>query len=769
MVDQAVYFETAKSFIAPAHKPALEKAFLSGLESGQGAPTVKADRYLLILGHADQVGSRQSNMSLSERRALAALAVFELDEAAWNEFYKTESWRGKPEIETMSRAVDPETNDAIIAHYQANEAARLNLIRRYLNFLRPYWIPQQSPPIKPAYVRLSSPPDAKPIIPCSTDHPVINAPNVATAENRRAEFFYFRIQTPGLSQVSPPPPVYKSWRQVSCSGRLIQVYIYIRDEYGDPYKGKFDLTLPTFEVLINESTDDEGNWTRSDMPSGKYTIYVEGREITCLPDGTKSSQSYEKNLHNDDREIYIRVIDLNKWFVPKQNPISRIPQYTRGNIVKPLVDGQVVMAAVNAAFLATGSSDHYIYITGWRIDANTRLLGALVPTSEVLDVIINAIGRGVEVRALFWDALYTQNTYEQEEIDDEDRTPRGEAILDNETLGWYGSHHQKAIVVNGPGGLVGFCGGIDLAFGRWDTPDHIYPDNRRENFPDNPKPWHDVHTRIRGPAAGDIETNFHERWNHHPDRNDNGRTNVPLHPVPGEISNGPHLVQILRTFPPRQRYPFAPNGELGILNAYEKAISNAREYIYIEDQFFVSEEIADAIAGVMKKLKGKVMVVIPRETEEFRDAFWYHRYQIIDRLKRIDSSKIEVYYLTNSTGQEIFVHAKLMIIDDIWTIIGSANINRRSMTHDSEISAAVIDGAVEKKRSKFARDLRFSLWCEHLQVEKGTIDDPIEGIEFWPKDYGQVKGRVHVYPYHELQGDDPIFFDWDDQIDPDGR
>jgi phosphatidylserine/phosphatidylglycerophosphate/cardiolipin synthase-like enzyme len=768
-VDAAIYYENARSFIEPSQKRALEKVFWSGLtvSPDDGIPLPKPNRFLLILGHADQVGSRASNLGLSKRRALAPLAVFNLDAAAWVELYDKENW-GEPEIRSMSEAMAEGADDDVIADYLSNLEERYDLISRYLIFLRPEWLPQESPP----FVELMDQPGSSPVIACSTDHPVIDAPNTAKRENRRAEFLYFRDKNPPLNQ-SPLPGVYRSW-QAACSGGNIPVYIYMENEYGEPYIGDFHLTLPHGETLEYETTDAEGRWAQDDLTPGMYTVVVpnalgQGMEITRLPDGKKSYRSFEAYLNPCDNEIRVQVIDLNKWFVPRQNYRSDIPQFSRGNIVEPLIDGAEMLEAVYDAFTGTNTSGHYIYIAVWMLTEGITLLGALTPTSEVLDVITTAIGHGVEVKALLWDQVNHKNSDEIKEINKKYGKYRGEAILDNETL-IPGSHHQKAIVVKGPSGLIAFCGGIDLAEKRWDTPNHTVPDTNRDDYPGNPNPWHDVHAKVRGPAAGDIETNFRERWNNHPDSKKDDRTPVESHAVPKPIPEGPHLVQTLRTFPPRKGYPFAPVGELGIFKAYKKAILNARVYIYIEDQYFVNYEIAGTILELLERgFMGKIIVVIPMEPDSFRDAFWFHRRKIINMIKQKYHLNFEVYYLTNRANPEdrkdIYVHAKMMIVDDIWAIISSANINRRSMTHDSEIGVAVIDGTIEKGRRKFARDLRIRLWAEHLMVKKDKVDDPIEGIKLWPKNRGEGKGHVCVYPRPkgiDLKG-------WNIGIDPDGR
>ena len=296
---------------------------------------------------------------------------------------------------------------------------------------------------------------------------------------------------------------------------------------------------------------------------------------------------------------------------------------------------------------------------------------------------------------------------------------------------------------------------------------------------------------------------------------------IESHEVPKPIPEGTHLVQTLRTFPPGKKYKFAPDGELGILEAYKKAIDNAREYIYIEDQFFFSEEIAKAIAEALKR-GIKVIVVVPFITEEdltldkmieilaFSDyapylykiwllkkslehikeaipaEIWFRRNKVIDiieeNLPGKNKSTFEVYYIYNpkNPGSDelkedkryIFVHSKLMVVDDIWAIISSANINRRSMTYDSEIGVAVIDGAIEKGRRKFARDLRIRLWAEHLKKNPKDLDDPMKAIKLWPTNLDDIVGHVKVYPRPtgtRFISENLVDWFWEEFFDPDGR
>lgn len=277
--DGTTFFDTAKSFIYPRYKPALEQAFafgLTGPAAGTGPPAPAPDRFMLIVGHTDHVGSAQTNDRLSERRARAALAVFTIDADAWENLYKAENWgRGTIEIETMSAEVDPggSSDPGRIQHYRDDAQARLDLFHRYLISLRPDWLPQSSPPASPAMVAV--PPKAEPLLGCGF-HQLRVPSQGAVLENRRTEFFYFGVADPGVRDCS----TYRSW-QATC-GQFITVQIELLDEYGEPYVGPFDLTLPTGGVLRNERTDKLGAWTRDNLPAGQYTLTIAGNSITLL-------------------------------------------------------------------------------------------------------------------------------------------------------------------------------------------------------------------------------------------------------------------------------------------------------------------------------------------------------------------------------------------------------------------------------------------------------------------------------------------------------
>lgn len=296
-----------------------------------------------------------------------------------------------------------------------------------------------------------------------------------------------------------------------------------------------------------------------------------------------------------------------------------------------------------------------------------------------------------------------------------------------------GSAHQKLVTVAQGKALKAFCGGIDIAHPRADYPAHPLGG------------WHDVQCSVEGPASLDLYQTFRERWND-PRPPSNLEGSPPA--IGGHFAQAPavgtHHVQVLRTYADNNGYPFAPMGEFTALRACIKAIGLAQSHIYIEDQFFVSEEIANALeAALIRSPRLRIIVVVPQSPSIFLAPFNSRQRIVVDRLNAVAKGRFDIYHLRNQhpdhQGEQIYVHSKLMIVDDIWAEIGSMNCNRRSLTHDVEACVAVMDDAIEGGGCEFVRDLRLSLWGEHLNLTPGdhSILDPEQGFEVWCDRSGQ--------------------------------
>lgn len=120
---------------------------------------------------------------------------------------------------------------------------------------------------------------------------------------------------------------------------------------------------------------------------------------------------------------------------------------------------------------------------------------------------------------------------------------------------------------------------------------------------------------------------------------------------------------------------------------------------------------------------------------------------------------------------EIYCHSKVWIVDDIIAKIGSANCNRRSYTHDSEMDLVMVDGALDNGARALARKLRVDLWAEHLGMNwprSALLEDHLHALDYWR---GPQLPNSHVYKYKEGEG---VNYNWENNvgwdfiIDPDG-
>ncbi len=447
---------------------------------------------------------------------------------------------------------------------------------------------------------------------------------------------------------------------------------------------------------------------------------------------------------------------MSDWFLPR----SERP-WTAGNLVVPHVHGANYFARLVEVIGATERGDR-IYCTDWRGDPDQRL-SEEGPT--VADLLTSAGRRGVEIRALLWRSHggglnAKQNTHLGAVIND----AGGEALLD-ERIRRGGSHHQKLVVVRlqgRPHEDVAFVGGIDLCHGRRDDAVHAGdPQAPPLDGRYGPKPpWHDAMAEIRGPAVADVLDTFAERWDdptpldhRNPYRAAVHRAaGMPRHPKPlpkrwdPPPEAGRHQVQILRTYPAkRPAYPFAPQGERSIARAYTHAFARARRLIYIEDQYFWSDVVADALAGALRREPElRVIGVVPRYPEKDSRVSGppekYGQRLAWEVLHEAGGDRFALFDLERAEGSPIYVHAKVCVVDDTWMTIGSDNLNRRSWTHDSEITCAVVD-----PDGLLPLAVRTSLWSEHLALpdDDPRMTDLGSALQLWTGRENAPGSRIH--------------------------
>lgn len=382
---------------------------------------------------------------------------------------------------------------------------------------------------------------------------------------------------------------------------------------------------------------------------------------------------------------------------------------------------------------------------------------------------------------------------------------------------YFWAHHEKMTVIDN---TIAFMGGIDLCYGRYDTPEHVLRDDHEnlkdqifpgkdysnarvcdfydldkpfESMYDRSKiprmPWHDVHTMTIGEPARDMARHFVQRWNYLLRQKRPSRPTPLLTPPSDFTQDQLENSSFFQMLKPRatcevQVLRSAGNWSLGlketeksIQNAYLKLIETSGHYIYIENQFFITashwdgvvieNKVGDAIVDRIIRANSegktwKAFIVIPLmpgfdspidqpEASSVR-VIMQCQYQcisrgetsIFSRLKKLNIDPmqyIQFYSLRkwSTIGpheklvtEQLYVHGKVLIVDDRSCIIGSANINERSQlgSRDSEVAMLIRDTDLVKSKmeeetyyaGRFALELRKRLMREHLGCDVDLVE-----------------------------------------------
>ena len=284
------------------------------------------------------------------------------------------------------------------------------------------------------------------------------------------------------------------------------------------------------------------------------------------------------------------------------------------------------------------------------------------------------------------------------------------------------SHHQKIVVLDDQ---LAVCGGIDIATGRWDTPDHA-DDAPCRRLPDGKPypPWHDATMMLAGPIASVLGELGSDRWFHATHRKLD-----PIHGAENDAWPQDLAVQFQNVFigVARTRACYEDLPEIREIEAlYLDMIAAARRFVYIENQYFTSAKIAAAIARRLEEDDPpEFVLVMPRTADGWLEqmAMDAARVQLVRQIAESDSKKrFRIYVPVTRDGADIYVHAKVSIVDDRLLRIGSSNLNNRSLGLDSECDV-IIDSALEpnRKTPKAIAHLRTRLLAEHLGVGTDTF------------------------------------------------
>lgn len=286
------------------------------------------------------------------------------------------------------------------------------------------------------------------------------------------------------------------------------------------------------------------------------------------------------------------------------------------------------------------------------------------------------------------------------------------------------AHHQKIVVIDD---ALAFCGGIDMTLGRWDTREHRVDDpGRRSPWGRQLQPWHDATTCVDGEAALALGELARERWaratGEELPRAPRGEDLWPddLAPTFHDVSVG-----VARTFAEYEDRPQIAEIE----KLYLAAIAAAKRTLYVESQYFASRAIAEAVARRLAEPDGPEIVIVNPESQDGwleESTMGAARAKLLRHVKRADRrGRFRIYWPATPEGAPIYVHAKVMIVDERLLKIGSSNLNNRSMGFDTECDLAVEAAEDEPERSAEIAAVRNDLLAEHLGATPEEIAESV--------------------------------------------
>jgi phosphatidylserine/phosphatidylglycerophosphate/cardiolipin synthase-like enzyme/uncharacterized membrane protein YdjX (TVP38/TMEM64 family) len=364
-----------------------------------------------------------------------------------------------------------------------------------------------------------------------------------------------------------------------------------------------------------------------------------------------------------------------------------------------------------------------IIILGWDFDRRERLgRGDDAPTLEAFFCELLDRRADLQVWLLSWDYAFVyagEREWFQEQRLRHFTHERLHVHFDGaHPVG--GSQHQKIVVVDD---RIAFCGGIDLSRWRWDTAEHAPEDPRRTDPDGDPyPPFHDAMLLVDGDAAAALAGLARQRWKDAEAETGPGPVEpADSDPWPAEVAPDwrDRQVAIARTYP-------AHAGRTAVREVealYLDTVARARDYLYLENQYFTSRALTAALAERLEEPEGPDLVlVLPRETggwleQVTMDALRTRRVRALRKADRHD--RLRVFYPHQpglADGTCIGLHAKVTIADDVLVRVGSANTSNRSMGLDSECDLALMD-----EQGDGARGLLHRLLAEHLDCDEDAV------------------------------------------------
>ena len=450
------------------------------------------------------------------------------------------------------------------------------------------------------------------------------------------------------------------------------------------------VSLKPDNELGKSRTDKDGIYRITYSPNSYKTIFDEKPDIwLVVKDVLDVAELYKTDKLTAVSEPIKKVEDIhinrnwaNNWFITLGGTDKS--RFTSDNDFEVLIDNEKELKYI---IKSIKNAKSYVHISQIEFDpdfvATFKSDDDLSPNDVLVDVLKNADERGVNVKIILNENLALPDSLKKIK---EKFKSTGVEIRGFKSNGLH-VMHAKTLIVDG---YEAFVIGSPFIQEYWDTSMHLINDPRRE--PELVRPVHDISVKLKGGSVYFVEELFVEMWNYISSKDYNGKNK--LHTSFHPIGSGEEQIQIARSI---TRDTFSEKGELGIFEGYRKAIAQASDFIYLENQYFTNNSILKALKNAIKFNDDLQVIFLINENPELPG---YKKWQnkaikklgIENAEDNLKHPQIGFFSLWSSGCgekqyeiQPIYVHTKAAVVDDIWATVGTANLDGTSLTHVNEL------------------------------------------------------------------------------------
>ena len=302
--------------------------------------------------------------------------------------------------------------------------------------------------------------------------------------------------------------------------------------------------------------------------------------------------------------------------------------------------------------------------------------------TELIEILCSKAKQGVQVRLMYDDVGSNISSGAKKKMTDNgvQHFPFMPVIFSNSTSKLNYRDHRKIVIIDGK---IGFVGGINL-------------DKKYDNSYDNERYWRDTHLRIQGGAVGSLQSSFLLSWNFA--SKDDMEIEEQLFPKTKPETQEPVAIQMAASGP--------DTDWANIMEAFFCAISSANKRIYLTTPYFMPNDAILTALTTAARSGVDVRIIIPYESDS-----WAAQYASDSYIEQCLESGIRIFRYVKG-----FVHAKTMLVDDILSTIGTANLDYRSFALNFEINALIYNHNINQRMAEtFFDDLDN---CEQVELER---------------------------------------------------